>query len=123
MAFAQNIVRDRRRRIHSRARGHGRCLRPGRVAVERPSPSSGCRRTDSDTAANRQRHASAQSDATISRGWSGRPHGGYPGSDGLRTSKGAAVRSSSRDPKRYPPDAAATTDPDPHDPSHPDADG
>jgi len=67
MAFAQNIVADRRRRIHSHASCPGRCVCAGRAAVELPSPGSRCDQTKLDTAAGCRRHGIAQSHATIGR--------------------------------------------------------
>jgi hypothetical protein len=126
MAFVQNIVANCRRRFHARARGHGRCIRPCRAAVEYASPSSGSHRTDSDTAANRQHHAIAQPNATISGGWSTRLSDGHPSSNGLRPSKGAALSSSDSNASRDPPDRTTDAEPtpngDPHARFHTDAD-
>jgi len=83
MAFTQNLAADRRRRIHARAHGHGRRVCPRRVAVELPSPSSSCERTESDPAADRQHHTIAEShDGRCGRGF----RYGRPSADGLGTS-------------------------------------
>lgn len=86
MPFAQNIVPDRRSRIHFRARGHGRRVRPGRVPMEFAPPSSRRNRAESDTAANARRHALAKSIAVISCQWGCRSGDGYPSGDGLGAS-------------------------------------
>jgi hypothetical protein len=113
MAFVQNIVADRRRRIHARARGHGRRVRPGCIAVEYPSPSSGCDRTHADSAANRQRHAVAQPNTITSCGWRGGRSDRHPRSDGLRPSKGAALSSSDCNATEHPPNHTPNAEPTP----------
>ena|ERR1700682_2555029 len=110
MAFAQNIV-DRRRRIHSRACGHGRRVRFRRVAMELPSPSSSRCRAESDTAAHRQRHTIAEPITTISRGWSRGFRDRCPSGDRLRPTEGSADPSSDGDSYGYPPDDTADDQP------------
>lgn len=127
MACAQNIAADRGRRIHSRARGHGRRLRPGRPAVEHLSSSSACHRTDADTAANGQRYTIAQPNTAISGSWSDGRSERHPRGDGLHPSKGSTVSSSDLNATDDPPDR--TTDAEPatvgysQHRSHTDADG
>jgi hypothetical protein len=79
--------------------------------VEHASPSSGSHRTDSDAAANRQHRAVAQPNATISRGWSIRPHHRDLNGPGLRPSKGAALGSSDVNAADDPPDRTADAEP------------
>jgi hypothetical protein len=111
MAFAQNIFRNRRKRVHGRARCHGRCLWPGRVAVEHASPSSRCDENDFVTGADGQRHAVAESHAiteshaNVSRCCSCCCGGGGPGAYGDRPSNGAAIGSSGAGAYGYPADA------------------
>ena len=125
MAFTQNIVAERRRCVHSRARGHGRAVRARRVAVEYPSPSSRCDRTKCDPAVDRHRLAIAEPHANI-RGCRRRFSQRDSSSECDGASQGAADRSSRADRNRDPPDAAAdhhaTADRDPDGGSHADAD-
>jgi hypothetical protein len=117
MAFVQNIVAERRRRIHSRARGHGRCVRPGCAAVELSSPSTCSHRAGSDTAVDGERHAIAEPNPAIRRRSRGSREGLTSG-DGLRASEGAAIGSSSDDANGYSPDRRTNAHPatygDPH---------
>ena len=122
MAFAQNVVADRRRRIHSRACRHGRRVRFRRTAMELASAASSRGSTKSDTTANGQPHAIAELIATISSGCSHRPDVGHSGADG-HPFHSPAVSSSDGDPESDPPDAATATDTDSLDPPHADADG
>ena len=79
--------------------------------MEYPSPSSGSDRADSNTTANRQRQAIAQSNTTTSGGWSGRPSDGHSGGNSRCPSEGAALSSSHADASGDHPDR--TTDPEP----------
>jgi hypothetical protein len=117
MAFAQNIDRYRRGHIHPRLSGHGRCVRPGCVAVELPSPSTCRNRAQSDTSANGKRHAIAEPKRAVRRR-SRRSRDGHTSGDGPRSSEGAAIGSSSCDAHGYPPDGHTDGHPaaygDPH---------
>ena len=111
MAFAQNIVVDHRRCVHGRARGHGGRVRPGRAAVDFPSPSSGCRRTEPDPGANGQRFAIARSVTHSHDGCRQRSGDRCRGPDGFCTSQATAHGASDRERNRYSPDPLANDQP------------
>jgi hypothetical protein len=92
--------------------------------MEHPSSSSGCHRTDADTATDRRRYAVAEPNASVRRGGRG-SHNRHPRADGLRQTEGAALDCSSLgDPNGYSPDGASdiATVTDSDDCCHADAD-